>query len=136
MNNRIKELRKELKLTQSEFAERIGAKRSAIASIETGNNNVSEQMVKLILLTYKVNESWLRTGKGEMFQNKSSSLEYILQSASEADKSIIRAYLAIDPEIRDKAINQFFASIGKPSPFNSKEAATESKSGLSEENNN
>lgn len=136
MNNRIKELRKELKLTQSEFAERIGAKRSAIASIETGNNNVSEQMVKLILLTYKVNESWLRTGKGKMFQNKSNSLEDILQGTSEADKSIIRAYLAIDPEIRGKAINQFFASIGKSSPFNSKEAATESKTGLSEENNN
>ena len=136
MHERIKSLRKCLKLTQEEFASKLGIKRAAISQVETGYNNVSEQLVITICSIYKVNESWLRTGEGKMFQNKSNSLEDILQGASEADKSIIRAYLAIDPEIRGKAINQFFASIGKSSPFNSREAATESKSGLSEENNN
>lgn len=112
MNSRIKELRTKLKLTQEEFAEKLGATRSAIASIENDKCTVTTQMIKLVCITYNVNEAWLRTGKGEMFE-KSDNLEDLFSDASDLEKSIIAAYLSIDADLRDQVIVQFLNSIGK-----------------------
>lgn len=112
MNERIKILRKQLKLTQEQFASKLGVKRAAIGLVETGYNNVSEQLIKLICFNYEVNEDWLRTGKGEMFE-KSDNLEDLLSDASDLEKSIIAAYLSIDADLRDQVIVQFLNSIGK-----------------------
>lgn len=112
MNERIKILRKQLKLTQEQFASKLGVKRAAIGQVETGYNNVSEQLIKLICFNYNVNESWLRTGKGEMFE-KSDNLEDLFSDASDLEKSIIAAYLSIDADLRDQVIVQFLNSIGK-----------------------
>lgn len=112
MNERIKILRKQLKLTQEQFASKLGVKRAAIGQVETGYNNVSEQLIKLICFNYSVNETWLRTGKGEMFE-KSDNLEDLLSDASDLEKSIIAAYLSIDADLRDQVIVQFLNSIGK-----------------------
>ena len=38
MNERIKEVRKSLGLTQQEFADRIGVKRNTVATYEGGRN--------------------------------------------------------------------------------------------------
>lgn len=113
MNSRIKELRTKLKLTQEEFAEKLGATRSAIASIENDKCTVTTQMIKLVCITYNVNEQWLRTGKGEMFEKKDESLEDLFSDASDLEKSIIAAYLSIDADLRDQVIVQFLNSIGK-----------------------
>lgn len=112
MNERIKILRKQLKLTQEQFASKLGVKRAAIGLVETGYNNVSEQLIKLICFNYSVNEQWLRTGKGEMFE-KSDNLEDLFSDASDLEKSIIAAYLSIDADLRDQVIVQFLNSIGK-----------------------
>ena len=112
MNERIKILRKQLKLTQEQFASKLGVKRAAIGQVETGYNNVSEQLIKLICFNYSVNEQWLRTGKGEMFE-KSDNLEDLFSDASDLEKSIIAAYLSIDADLRDQVIVQFLNSIGK-----------------------
>lgn len=113
MNERIKILRKQLKLTQEQFASKLGVKRAAIGQVETGYNNVSEQLIKLICFNYEVNEDWLRTGKGEMFEKKDESLEDLFSDASDLEKSIIAAYLSIDADLRDQVIVQFLNSIGK-----------------------
>lgn len=67
MNERIKELRKSLGLTQEQFAKRLGIKRGAVANYEIGRNNPIDAVVSLICREFNVNESWLRTGEGEMF---------------------------------------------------------------------
>ena len=67
MNERIRELRKLLNLTQQEFADRIGTKRNTIAKYEIGTNAPSTAVVSLICREYNVNETWLKTGEGEMF---------------------------------------------------------------------
>ena len=67
MNERIKELRKELKLTQQEFADRIGIKRNTIANYESGRNEPVDSVISLICKQFNVDENWLRTGEGEMF---------------------------------------------------------------------
>ena len=67
MNQRIKQLRRILDLTQQDFAERIGLKQNSIALIESGKRNISNQAVLSICRTFSVNGTWLRTGEGEIF---------------------------------------------------------------------
>jgi transcriptional regulator with XRE-family HTH domain len=67
VNQRIKKLRKELKLTQNEFSAVITISAGQLACIETEKRIVNDRTIKLICDSFKVNDIWLRTGKGEMF---------------------------------------------------------------------
>jgi transcriptional regulator with XRE-family HTH domain len=67
LKDRIKKLRKELDLTQQEFADRLGTARNNIAGYETGKRSPSDAVISLICTKFNVNESWLRDGTGEMF---------------------------------------------------------------------
>lgn len=67
VNERIKILRKSKNLTLEKFGNNLGVKKSAISKIENGENGVTDQMVKLMVKEFGVNENWLRNGEGEMF---------------------------------------------------------------------
>lgn len=67
MNERIKEIRKVLGITQQEFAERLSLKRNTIATYEMGKAMPSDRTVQDICEKYNVNENWLRNGEGDMF---------------------------------------------------------------------
>lgn len=104
MNERLKILRKTLKLSGEKFGEKIGVKRSAISQIETGKNNLSDQIIKNICTVYNVSEEWLRTGEGEMFiETKESFLNNISKqfSLDDLDIKIIESYLNLSPDGRE-----------------------------------
>ena len=67
MNERIKELRKSLGLTQLEFGEQVGVKANTIGNYEIGLRTPSDAVIRAICREFNVNENWLRTGEGEMF---------------------------------------------------------------------
>lgn len=67
MKERIKTLRKELHLTQQEFADKLGVSRNNIASYETGKSNLGDSVISLIRREFNVNDIWLRTGEGSIF---------------------------------------------------------------------
>ena len=67
VNERIKELRSRLGLTQEEFSSKIGLSRNFIAQIETGTKKPSDRTIFDICEKFNVKEDWLRTGNGEMF---------------------------------------------------------------------
>ena len=75
MNERIKELRKALGLTQQKFADAIGVRQNTVAQYEIGRNQPIDTVITLICREFNVNEEWLRNGKGEMFQPKSRNEE-------------------------------------------------------------
>ena len=75
VGDRIRELRKELGMTQQEFADRLKIKRNTIATYETGRNDPIDSVFALICKEFDVNETWLRTGEGEMFVPKSRDEE-------------------------------------------------------------
>lgn len=75
MQERIKELRKVLNLTQQEFSDRIGIKRNTIAQYESGRNAPIDAVVSLICREFNVSEEWLRTGAGDMFLERSRDEE-------------------------------------------------------------
>lgn len=67
LKDRIKKLRRELDLTQQEFADKIGISRGNIGAYEVGKNAPSDAVISLICTKFNVNENWLRHGNGEMF---------------------------------------------------------------------
>ena len=75
MQERIKALRKTLGLTQQNFAERIGVKRQTVAQYEIGRNIPTDMAINLICREFGVDETWLRTGEGEMFRARTQSEE-------------------------------------------------------------
>ena len=71
MQNRIKEIRKSMGLNQTEFGTKIGVTTSAISGYELGTRIPSDAIIKSIVREYGVNETWLRTGAGDMFRSVS-----------------------------------------------------------------
>lgn len=98
MNERIKAARKALGLTMEQFGKRVGLSKSAISLIESGKNGTTEQTVASICREFGVNEMWLRTGEGEMFdQSAESSLDRLAAEyhLDERKKAVISAFLKL-----------------------------------------
>ena len=73
-NERIKLLRKELGLTQNEFGEKIGLKKSAISQIENGSTSSNPRIVQLICTAFNISEKWLTEGKGDMYTSDEEAI--------------------------------------------------------------
>mgnify|MGYP000439620912 CR=1 FL=1 len=67
MRERMKELRKNLNLTQQELADQLHIKRTNIANYESGLSSPTDSVIALICREFNVSEEWLRNGTGEMF---------------------------------------------------------------------
>ena len=83
LKERIRELRKALKMSQTKFGESLGAGLGVIKNLETGLTELKPAMADLIVEKYKVNRIWLETGDGEMFQ-KLTREEHIAEFISKA----------------------------------------------------
>lgn len=66
IKDRIKQVRKGAGLTQTEFGERIGAKKGTIVCYESGARNPLPMTIKAISREFGISEDWLITGEGEM----------------------------------------------------------------------
>lgn len=112
INERIKEVRKALDLTQLEFGNRIGIKRNSVALIENGRNT-SDQTLFAICREFHVNEEWLRNGSGEMFVKDSEDELKVLTekySLTSADRVLIEKYVSLNADTR-KAILKFMTDV-------------------------
>ena len=104
MKDRIREVREHFGLSMEKFGSRIGIGKASISLLESGKNNPSVQTIALICREFGVNEQWLRTGEGEMFEQTRASVldrlstEYDL---SREQRSVIEAFLDLDPQERD-----------------------------------
>ncbi len=75
IKDRIKELRKELHMSQEEFANSISLHRSTVSSYECGRVEPPENVQDSICFTFKVNKNWLTNGEGDMFTAERTSKE-------------------------------------------------------------
>ena len=94
MNERLKKLRKTLDLTQQEFADKLGIKRNTVAQYEIGRNEPIDAVILSICREFNVNEEWLRTGKGEMFEQMTEQqklLKYTGMLLKDKDSAIVNA---------------------------------------------
>lgn len=114
MNERLKSVRKALKLSQDAFAEKIGMRGSAISMLESGNRNITEQVVKSICREFNVDYLWLTTGEGEMFTDLPESLLDELASEydlTDEEKAIVHDFLSLTKD--ERAIVMKFLRPGK-----------------------
>ena len=65
--NQIKYLRNYLKMSQTEFAEKIGISQQTLSGIENNSRTLTDHTVITICSVFGVSEEWLRTGDGDMF---------------------------------------------------------------------
>ncbi len=76
LGNRIRLLRKRLNLKQTEFANSLSISQSHLSKIESGTENMSDSVIKLISYEFGANEEWIKSGTGEMFKTASSLREF------------------------------------------------------------
>ena len=107
MNERFKELRKALGLTQSEFGKILGLSTSGVSDIESGRRNVTEQHL-IMLSNYKkkiINIEWLRTGDGERFVKMDREAELMTWAGSvlgSVDDSFKKRFVKMLSELDDR----------------------------------
>lgn len=117
IGNRVKELRLSLGLTQEEFGEKIGLKKSGISNIENGTRNLSIRNIKLISKTFNVSELWLNSGVNdntlksweessikEKLQEKVNTIEQIQNTFGSDYVNILESFDELNPKGKQKAI--------------------------------
>ena len=75
INERFRQLREAKCLSQEDFAGGAHRTRSEIKNIEYGKTTPKEEIILSICAAYGVNETWLRTGEGEMLKPVSRDAE-------------------------------------------------------------
>lgn len=113
MNERLKQLRKALKLNQVDFGAKLSLTGSAISRYESGVNAMADNIVLLICREFDVNEEWLRYGTGSMFSQK--NMDLIEQLSDKYDlglygRQLLETYLELSDS--DKlAVERFVANL-------------------------
>lgn len=93
MNTRIQQIRKTAKMTQDEFADKIGLSKNFVWMIEKGERTPSERTIKDICREFKVNYDWLVNGTGDMFQDDDSDAQAIVDSVMTGDNDFAKKTL-------------------------------------------
>lgn len=77
INQRIDFLIKNLKLTKTKFAEPLNLSSQFVSSICSGAKQPSDRTIADICREFNVNETWLRTGEGEMMKELTRNQEIV-----------------------------------------------------------
>lgn len=98
MISRIKAIRESLSLSQREFGERLGVSRDVISNIEYGRVPPKELLLRHMCQQYNINEHWLQTGEGKMFN----------ETPVENSKfnTALDIFNSLRPEFQDYALEQ------------------------------
>lgn len=87
MNNRLKEARLKLKLSQKRFGRLIFLSQDQISLLENGKRNLTNRTINAICTKFNISEDWLRNGTGNMFNNLIYN-KYKLDTAHELAEKI------------------------------------------------
>lgn len=113
INSRISLVRKQFKLTLSEFGAKLGRAVSTVSEYEKEGKRITDRVIEDICREFYVNEEWLRTGEGEMFRARSTTNDELalqvgklLKGEDEFTKNFFLEYLKLPPEMK-KAMRDF-----------------------------
>ena len=99
--DRIRQIRKSLGLTQSEFGKNLGVSRDVICNIEYSRVEPKELFLSHVCSVYHVNPEWLFSGKGECL-NEDADLRLDLEEA-------VELFTSLEPAFQDYALGQLRA---------------------------
>lgn len=105
--DRIKQVRRHFGLNQTDFGARIGLSQAAIGGYENNSHNVAEQTLIHISKEYGIVLSWLRTGEGEMIDNRGDEFGEIAKqlNLSAAQLRLVRLVYEMPPEYQDMVLD-------------------------------
>ena len=100
VNERIKQVRSVLKMTQVNFSKQIFISQGSYNDIENGVRRVNDRIIQLICNQFNINKEWLKTGKGGMFDKEKPDigLEHLIEIYKELDISL-KNYLLEQSEL-------------------------------------
>ncbi len=109
--NRLKVIRKALKLSQAEFAISIGIKQSSYNEIETGKREPSLPILFSICYRFPISENWILTGAGEMWKEE-KGVQLVDHELLEAVISAVEEYLdQVDGHLKPAKKAQLIAAL-------------------------
>ncbi|CAN5897499.1 hypothetical protein BH11BAC7_BH11BAC7_30900 [soil metagenome] len=91
---RIKIIRKQLGMSQTEFANDIGITQTSLSQLEGEKNGISYDVYKAIVAKFNVDPLWLMDGKGEMYisneaKKNSGALPLVVQISNDDEENIV-----------------------------------------------
>ena len=94
MKDRIRQVRRQMKLTQAAFASRLGVTRDIVASWENGRVQPPETVIRLICREQGVSYAWIKSGEEPMNVPCAAlvmdKLERIMNGDNEFVKAVFR----------------------------------------------
>lgn len=103
MKERILRIRKESKLTQDAFAERLGLSKNFVWMLEKGERVQSDRTIADICREFNINKEWLLTGNGDMYDMPEDETAADLSELLEEDNpfyelivGIMKTYQGLD----------------------------------------
>ena len=107
INSRRSLVRKQFKLTLSEFGAKLGRAVSTVSEYEKEGKGITDRVIEDICREFYVNEDWLRAGEGEMFRARNTTNEELalqvgklLKTNDEFTKNLFLEYLKLPPEMK------------------------------------
>lgn len=125
VGERIKQVRMTSGLSQAKFGQRIKIAGQSVSLLEIGKNNASDQTISLICKEFNVNETWLRTGEGEMEipvdENDliAGFIGDLMKGKPDIRRRLISALARLDPEdwgLIERMIEKVSGDEEKPAP--------------------
>ena len=96
INDRIKQLRKSLNLSQTDFGKKLGVSRDVINNLDRSVVDPKPLILEHICSVYNVNPDWLMYGTGEMFLERDSGdeiAEFLSSLLDDDDTSIRKRFI-------------------------------------------
>lgn len=111
MESKVKLIRKELKMTQEQLAQRLGIGKAALSMIETGKCGLSTRNKNILVQDLNVNPDWLETGKGNMFNAEPDLTAFRLRTDNSLPMQSVPLYsiegtAGLVPLFNDQASNK------------------------------
>jgi len=134
MEERIKKIRKENGLTQTEFGARIGVRGNTITNYETSVRAPSEAILKAICREFDINQEWLETGRGKMkIRSRCNTLDRVAKRYSDSPtfRAMLDVYAELDADGQD-AVERYIAKLSKALEEGRDPAAIEELDGVSD----
>ncbi len=82
INERFRQIRKKLEMTQEQLAQRLGVGKAALSMIETGKAGLSTRNLNIMVQEFNVNPEWVETGNGNMFSAEPNLRKFSLRTDS------------------------------------------------------
>ena len=102
ISERIKQIRKDSNLTQTEFGQRLGAAQNTIATYESGRREPQEVTLTAICREFGVNMEWLKNGTGNPYNDADDDLARLigvmLKGENDTAKKVFKAFAKLSAD--------------------------------------